>query len=102
MGYIINSNGTGGGNATAANQQTQITQGYDSETIITDTRDQILKYTTSGASTLVISFVDITPSALAVQIQSFLQGNVVTIISICYADSGLGANPHSCIIVYKF
>lgn len=103
MGYVLKKIAAGAGDATAANQVTQIAQLTSIEIFVSDTRDALLNSTTSNSGTLVISFIAPSPALLATQIQTFLQGNVVTIISICYADAGgIGANPHSCIIVYKF
>jgi len=103
MGYILKKGSGGGGDATAANQQTQITQLGNILFDTTDIKSAILKSTVTTPNTLVISFADSTPATLATQLQTFLQGNIVTIISITYADAGgLGANPHSCLVVYQF
>jgi hypothetical protein len=131
MGYIIKSPTGGGGDATAANQTTQINEAQTTNSALYDVAGPVLKdannssvfnnylsqesvfKTTNGNSifekskisninTLVQSFQNTTPALLATDIQTFLQANIVCIIQIVYADAGgIAPNPHTALIIYN-
>ena len=117
--------GGGGGDATAANQVTQINsadatnnalQDVNGYSVFSNSLDISVFKTVSNlsiietsniavAGTQVQSFANSTPSALALDIENFflsLLGNGASIISIVYADAGgIAPNPHTALIVYN-
>jgi hypothetical protein len=125
MGYIIKKgSGAGGGDATAANQVTQINQldtavsqtsvfkDVSGASVFTSGNDSVFK-TPSGnpiafancrvtTTTNVVTFSDNSVANLGGQISNWIAFNQnVTIISVNYADAGgIAPNPHSAIIIY--
>jgi hypothetical protein len=56
----------------------------------------------SATTTRTQAFSDANAAALAVQIQSWLQSNIVVIIQIVYADhGGFSPNPYTALIIYN-